>query len=220
MASVRPRSARGSSDLLVPAVHPRGGGTTRGNTRSPRCGAELASAGGAIFARQWMSPPRRATSFLPEQRFYGGGPNDVRGYQRNEAGPRRVRRLQGALSIDLCPGRPVSIQFGHRGRDRGPTHWPSATSSFGCRRHLQLADAPRGLRRRGERLAAGRRHLLGRDPGEHRASDSASTRPRPARLDVAYNPYRLQAGPLFESTRSHPDGGAGQGAFVLDRKSM
>jgi len=47
--------------------------------------------GGIIFA----PPPTdaavvggRITSFVPlEQRFYGGGPNDVRGFQRNELGP-------------------------------------------------------------------------------------------------------------------------------------
>jgi outer membrane protein assembly complex protein YaeT len=47
--------------------------------------------GGAIFAPQ---PPDesalggRNASFVPlEQRFFGGGPNDVRGFQRNELGP-------------------------------------------------------------------------------------------------------------------------------------
>ena len=41
----------------------------------------------------------------------------------------------------------------------------------------------------------------------------------PARLDVAYNPYRLQAGPLFQfDTSGVLSPVAGQEQFVLDRQ--
>ena len=41
-----------------------------------------------------------------------------------------------------------------------------------------------------------------------------------ARLDVAYNPYRLQAGPLFQvDTLGNLTPVPGQGSYVLSRKS-
>jgi outer membrane protein assembly factor BamA len=41
----------------------------------------------------------------------------------------------------------------------------------------------------------------------------------PARLDVAYNPYRLQAGPLFQvDTLGNLDPVDGQGSYVLSRR--
>ena len=43
--------------------------------------------GGAIFAPTVDVSTASGNFIPPEQRFYGGGPNDVRGYQRNELGP-------------------------------------------------------------------------------------------------------------------------------------
>jgi outer membrane protein assembly factor BamA len=41
----------------------------------------------------------------------------------------------------------------------------------------------------------------------------------PARLDVAYNPYRLQAGPLFQvDTLGNLTPVPGEGSYVLSRK--
>src|SRR5690606_36039058 len=43
--------------------------------------------GGVIFSPQIDLAGERASFVPPEQRFYAGGPNDLRGYNRNELGP-------------------------------------------------------------------------------------------------------------------------------------
>src|SRR5690606_7834476 len=43
--------------------------------------------GGIIFSPQIDLAGERASFVPPEQRFYAGGPNDLRGYDRNELGP-------------------------------------------------------------------------------------------------------------------------------------
>ena len=43
--------------------------------------------GGAIFAPTVDVATQSGNFIPPEQRFYGGGPNDVRGFDRNELGP-------------------------------------------------------------------------------------------------------------------------------------
>src|SRR6266446_6288784 len=57
--------------------------------------------GGAILARniQITGPP--VGYVPPDQRFYGGGPNSVRGYGRNELGPRvYVIRVRDSTAVD------------------------------------------------------------------------------------------------------------------------
>ena len=43
--------------------------------------------GGAIFAPSVDVATQTGNFIPPEQRFYAGGPNDVRGFDRNELGP-------------------------------------------------------------------------------------------------------------------------------------
>src|SRR5256885_14140839 len=52
--------------------------------------------GGTILPARQISLAGQSVRFVPpDQRFYGGGPNSVRGYARNELGPRvYVRPIQ------------------------------------------------------------------------------------------------------------------------------
>ena len=86
--------ARGGGELavprlrVVPAVHPGRGRRGLVSPAGARRGAELASSAAASSSRPTVDVATERGSFIPpEQRFYAGGPNDVRGFKRNELGP-------------------------------------------------------------------------------------------------------------------------------------
>src|SRR3989449_6272401 len=58
--------------------------------------------GGTILPARRISFAGQSVRFVPpDQRFYGGGPNSVRGYARNELGPRVYFR---SISVDTVKG--------------------------------------------------------------------------------------------------------------------
>jgi outer membrane protein assembly factor BamA len=128
----------------------------------------------------------------PERRFYGGGPTHVRGFRFNELGPtvyiaRPVRRSDGGFDVEIV-----------------------RSSTGGTRTVLASAEltAP---------IPIGPPALRGAvfiDAGQvWESRDSLATRPGlritpgvggrfatpvgPIRLDVAYNPYQAEPGPLY-----------------------
>ncbi|HEU5303384.1 MAG TPA: BamA/TamA family outer membrane protein [Gemmatimonadales bacterium] len=155
----------------------------------------------------------------PEQRFYAGGPNDVRGFERNELGPvvyvtpqthaDSVRGL--GLPID-----PDSVRVAATGGNslalanvevRVPS--PVLRSRL---RWAAFVDAGGVWQRQGPRPTA----VIRVTPG---IGLRVATPLGPARLDVAYNPYKLQAGTLYQFDA---DGNLtpvpGEGAYVLPRR--
>lgn len=128
----------------------------------------------------------------PERRFYGGGPTHVRGFRFNELGPtvyiaRPVRGGDGGFDVEIVP-----------------------SSTGGTRTVLASAELT-------SRLPIGPPSLRGAlfvDAGQvWESRDTLATRPGlrvtpgvgarfatpvgPIRLDVAYNPYNREPGPLY-----------------------
>lgn len=142
-----------------------------------------------------------AANFLPpEQRFYAGGADDVRGFARNELGP-VVYVVQGDLIVDdVVPDEEVRV-VPTGGNALALANVELRLPSPVFSRQLRLAaylDAG-ALWERGRRSAAppGMRFTPG-------VGVRAATPLGPARLDVAWNPYDLQRGTLFRTT---PEGG-------------
>ena len=174
--------------------------------------------GGLIF-----SPVRLEGSefaFIPpEERFYGGGPNDVRGYQRNELGPvvyvvtrnyleNVVKDPDGELGVD-------SVRVAATGGNtmavaNAELRFPSPV--FKERMRLALFVDVGGVWERGATDA-----LIRVTPG---AGIRVATPLGPARFDIAYNRSRLAPGQFYIA---EPDGtltpDPTREGFRLDRRS-
>jgi len=174
--------------------------------------------GGAIFSPTLDVASGTGAFIPPEQRFYAGGSNDVRGFDRNELGPVVYVVPQSHVDTASARGRaidPDSVRVAATGGNtlaianvelRVPS--PILSSRL---RLAAFVDAG-GVWQRGpnERTA-----VIRVTPG---VGLRVATPLGPARLDVAYNPYRLQPGALFQFDRS---GNLlpvdGQGSYVLPR---
>lgn len=155
----------------------------------------------------------------PEQRFYAGGPNDVRGFDRNELGPVVYVVPQSQVDTAAAQSReidPDSVRVAATGGNslalanielRVPS--PILSSRL---RLAAFVDAG-GVWQRGpnERTA-----VIRVTPG---IGLRVATPLGPARLDVAYNPYKLQPGALFQfDTAGNLFPVVGQGSYVLPRQ--
>jgi outer membrane protein assembly complex protein YaeT len=177
--------------------------------------------GGILFAPAIRPGPNG--SFVPlEQRYYAGGPNDVRGYQRNELGPVVYVVADTALFDTEVHGDPTLLQSkqvrvaatGGNTLLIGQVELRMPAPIFSSRLRLAAFADAGSLWERG---AAGSRAAIRVTPG---IGLRVATPLGPARLDVAYNPYKLLSGPLFvtDSTgQLTPVPGASN--FVLDRTS-
>lgn len=148
--------------------------------------------GGMIF-----SPVRLSGSDVPfvppEHRFYGGGPNDVRGYQRNQLGPVVYYTTRDAVGGESKPGRDSALvriaPVGGNTQAVANVELRFPSPIFSSRLRLAtFVDAgsvwQRGLSDIDFRVTPG-------------AGIRVSTPLGPARFDVAYNPLGLQSGPLY-----------------------
>ena len=111
--------------------------------------------GGAIFAPAVNVASERGNFIPAEQRFYAGGPNDVRGFERNELGPVVYVVPQGEIDGPSGPGRvhqprqhPGLRHRRQRARDRKRGD-PGAFSG------VRLAASTGRVRGRRRRLGAG-----------------------------------------------------------------
>jgi outer membrane protein assembly factor BamA len=172
--------------------------------------------GGAVFAPTVDVLTARVNFVPPEQRFYAGGPNDVRGFERNELGP--VVYVVPESEVDRTGGtdrgiNPDSVQVSATGGNTlaiGNVELRVPSPVFGSRLRLAAFVDAGGAWQRGERDP-----VIRVTPG---VGIRLATPLGPARLDVAYNPYRLQAGPLFQfDTTGVLKPVEGQEQFVLDR---
>lgn len=132
----------------------------------------------------------------PEQRFYGGGANDVRGFQRNELGPvvYRTSREHVTAQDDTAGGvlEPDSVFVSATGGNtlavaNAEVRFPSPI--FSQRLRLALFVDAGGVWERGATDP-----LIRVTPG---VGIRVATPLGPARLDLAYNAYRLSPGTLY-----------------------
>jgi outer membrane protein insertion porin family len=153
--------------------------------------------GGAIFSPTVDVATQRGSFIPPEHRFYAGGPNDVRGFNRNELGP--VVYVVSKAEVDNAAAdsnRAInrdSVQVSATGGNTlvvGNVELRLPSPVFGSRLRLAAFVDAGGAWQRGDRNP-----VIRVTPG---IGLRVATPLGPARLDMAYNPYRLQAGPLFQ----------------------
>ena len=151
---------------------------------------------GAIVAPEIDLSSGRTNFIPPEQRFYAGGPNDIRGYERNELGPVVYVVPSSAVQPD------GTIDPDSLGLVR-----PSATGGNRvaiANAELRLPTPFLGDRfRLGVFVDAGALWNGGETP-KPRITPGLGLRVNsplgPIRLDVGYNRYRLEPGPVYTST--------------------
>jgi outer membrane protein assembly factor BamA len=175
--------------------------------------------GGIIFAPRVDVATLSGNFVPPEQRFYAGGPNDVRGYRRNELGPLVYVVSQSHLDSTSSRGLrldPDSVQVAASGGNTlGVANVELRVPSpvFPSRLRLAAFVDAGGVWQRGTGPASSAFRVT---PG---VGIRLATPLGPARLDVAYNPYKLQAGPLFQfDSTGALTPVAGREGFVLDRR--
>jgi len=149
----------------------------------------------------------------PEQRFYAGGPNDVRGFDRNELGPVVYVVPQSAVVPVIDPDSVRVAATGGNSLAVANVELRVPSPVLSSRLRLAAFVDAGGVWQRGgnERTA-----VIRVTPG---VGLRVATPLGPARLDVAYNPYKLQPGALFQFD---PAGNLtpvpGQGSYVLPRQ--
>jgi outer membrane protein assembly complex protein YaeT len=175
--------------------------------------------GGMVFSPT-VDIASQTGNFIPQEyRFYAGGPNDVRGFERNELGP--VVYVVSKREVDDPTGplgqiNPDSVQVAATGGNtlalanvelRVPSPVLSSRLRFAA-----FVDAGGAWTRQDERSNP----VIRVTPG---VGLRLGTPLGPARLDVAYNPYKLQSGPLFQfDTLGNLTPVPGEPSYVLDRK--
>jgi outer membrane protein insertion porin family len=163
--------------------------------------------GGTILPRNIQFPGQNIRYVPPDQRFYGGGPNSVRGYGRNELGP-RVYVISDSLAVDSV----ATVLAGEkvfRGVFTAPTggntaiilnaelRFPSPILAQRVRLGV-FVDAGQ-VWERGEELVPIRGMRV--TPG---AGVRFATPLGPVRIDAAYNGYPAERGPLLYQPKA-PD---------------
>jgi outer membrane protein assembly complex protein YaeT len=173
--------------------------------------------GGLIFSPEVDVGTQRGNFIPPEQRFYAGGPNDVRGFDRNELGP--VVYIVSNEAAAAFPGGNFpedSVTVAATGGNTlvlGNVELRFPAPVFRSRLRLAAYVDVGGTWQRG---APSSDPVIRATPG---AGIRLTTPLGPARLDVAYNPYKLQSGTLFQvDTLGVLTPVPGQETFVLDRK--
>ena len=172
--------------------------------------------GGAIFAPEVDVANETGNFIPPEHRFYAGGPNDVRGFERNELGPVVYVVSKAEADTAAANGRPInpdSVQVSATGGNTlavGNVELRVPSPVFGSRIRLAAFVDAGGAWQRPEGDP-----VIRVTPG---VGLRVATPLGPLRLDVAYNPYRLQAGPLFQFDENGDLTPVdGQSDYVLDR---
>jgi outer membrane protein assembly factor BamA len=149
-----------------------------------------------VFAPTVDLQSGRANFVPPEQRFYAGGSNDVRGYGRNELGPLVYVVPRSAL-IDDATIDPDSLELVR----------PAATG--GNRIGIANLEMRLPMPFLGDRFRLGAfvdagALWNGGEPARIRVTPGVGLRVTspvgPIRLDVAWNHYRLESGPVYSAT--------------------
>ncbi|HZN97941.1 MAG TPA: BamA/TamA family outer membrane protein [Gemmatimonadales bacterium] len=149
----------------------------------------------------------------PDQRYYAGGPNDVRGFERNELGPVvYVVPTEGITPDSIISDSVRVAATGGNTFALGNVELRLPSPIFSSRlRFAAFVDAGGVWQREGPK--SGR--VIRVTPG---VGIRIATPLGPARLDVAYNPYKLQPGVLFEADAvENLTPVPGEGSYVLSR---
>lgn len=174
--------------------------------------------GGLIFSPAVALGSQTNAFVPPEQRFYAGGPNDVRGFGRNQLGPVVYVVTSTALAQAVTPDRlsPDSVRVAPTGGNTlavGNVELRLPSPIFPSRIRLAaFVDAGMLWERGRADIAPARLRFT---PG---FGLRIGTPLGPARLDIAYNPYSLLPGTLFRTDSA----GAltkVQDGFSVDRRS-
>lgn len=158
--------------------------------------------GGTILPRNISLSGQNVGYVPPDQRFYGGGPNSVRGYGRNELGPRvYVIRDTSDRAIDSA----ATAQAGEkvwRGVTTAPTGGNTAiilnaelrfpSPILAQRMRLGVFCDVGQVWERGEELVSIRGVRVTPGVGVRFATPLG-----PVRIDAAYNGYQTERGPLL-----------------------
>jgi outer membrane protein insertion porin family/translocation and assembly module TamA len=154
--------------------------------------------GGIIFAPRVSLDSASGNFIPPEQRFYAGGPNDVRGYDLNELGPvvyvLNRDSLSAQDSIDLAAGklRPRFSATGGNTLGVAQVELRVPAPFWGQRLRFALFVDGGTLYERGKTSLAPIRFRI--TPG---VGLRLNTPLGPARLDVGYNGYDQPPGALY-----------------------
>ena len=156
--------------------------------------------GGTILPRRITLQGQSVRYIPPDQRFYGGGPNSVRGYGRNELGP-IAYFIRFRDSIDVAATQAAGDTV-WRGVSKVPTGGNTAiilnaelrfpSPIFSQRMRLGLFVDAGQVWERGEELITIRGVRV--TPG---AGVRFATPLGPVRIDAAYNGYATERGPLL-----------------------
>jgi outer membrane protein assembly factor BamA len=150
----------------------------------------------------------------PDQRFYAGGPNDVRGFERNELGPVVYVVPEAGVSPDSVFSDSVRVAAtGGNTFALGNVELRVPSPIFSSRlRFAAFVDAGGVWQREGATSGS----VVRVTPG---VGIRIATPLGPARLDVAYNPSKLQPGALFQAdSLGNLTPVPGQGSYVLPRE--
>lgn len=158
--------------------------------------------GGMIFAPT-TDIGGNPVSFVPiEQRFYAGGPEDVRGYDRNELGPvvyvtEPIDGPSDSIRMEADSGR-IPVRFAATGGNTlavGNVELRIPSPIFGDNLRLAFFADAGGLWQRGSTDQSP--ILIRVTPG---FGLRVGTPLGPARLDIAWNPYSRSPGALYHQT--------------------
>jgi outer membrane protein assembly complex protein YaeT len=169
--------------------------------------------GGLIFSPNVGVGSEIGAFIPPEQRFYAGGPNDVRGFDRNELGPVVYVVPQSAVGPVINPDSVRVAATGGNSITVANVELRVPSPVLSSRLRLAAFVDAGGVWQRGGNA---RTAVIRVTPG---IGLRVATPLGPARLDVAYNPYKLQPGTLFQFD---PAGNLtpvpGQSSYVLPRE--
>jgi outer membrane protein assembly factor BamA len=149
--------------------------------------------GGMLFAPKVVLGGERLNFVPPDERFYAGGPNDVRGYEQNELGPVVYVVDSSAIAGGSVPQSRVRFSA-TGGNTLAIANAELRVPSPVFRQRLRFAffvDAGTVFQREETALSP---VLIRVTPG---VGLRIATPLGPARLDVAYNPYDRQPGALY-----------------------
>jgi outer membrane protein insertion porin family len=165
--------------------------------------------GGLIFSPTLDVANVSGAFIPPDQRFYAGGPNDVRGFERNELGP--VIYVVPAGFANVADSVRVAATGGNTFA-LGNVEIRVPSPVFSSRLRLAaFVDAGGVWQRQSPRSG----QVIRVTPG---VGIRIATPLGPARLDVAYNPNKLQPGALFQfDSLGALTPVPGQDSYVLSR---
>jgi outer membrane protein assembly factor BamA len=169
--------------------------------------------GGLIFSPTLDVAEVSGAFIPPDQRFYAGGPNDVRGFERNELGPVIYVVPEAGITPDSVISDSVRVAAtGGNTLALANVELRVPSPFFSSRlRFAAFVDAGGVWQRRGPQ--SGR--VIRVTPG---VGIRIATPLGPARLDVAYNPNSLQSGALYQvDEQENLTPVEGEGSYVLPR---